>query len=287
MIYLRSVTATVLAGLFLLLGGCNTPDAIAKFCGSSITALSSANAVFDDMKQSCLREVNSRHTLGSFQAPVQTDAACSATAGDGAKEAVKILLDLFAALNSLASFNTAKAGTDAHDVAAKGTLTFGGSSAAQTAVGDIAKFIVSAATSGYQQKKLSQDIRAVSGNVTVVIDALVTIIQTNYQGQLLSDEEKKISGQYQGFVDSNSTTEKPLPVDTRLALYDRWQAQEAAIVAKRASAQSLVSGLKSISKGLADLAANSNKFSAKDLDGLLAPYVSQIQALIPEIQKAF
>jgi hypothetical protein len=35
------------------------------------------------------------------------------------------------------------------------------------------------------------------------------------------------------------------------------------------------------------LAANAHQIKAKEVPGLLGPYVTQIQALIPQIQKAF
>ena len=70
-------------------------------------------------------------------------------------------------------------------------------------------------------------------------------------------------------------------------LDDRWRADEAAIQAKRASAQSLISALQALSKGFANLASNAHSLKAADLPGLLGPYVAQIQALIPQIQKAF
>lgn len=285
MSYFRTVTATFVACSLLLLGGCDTPDAISKFCGSSITTLSSSNAVFDDMKQSCLREVNSRQELGTFKPSLQSDPNCTAigTQVEGARAAAAILSAYFSAINSLASFNTAKAGTDAQALATKTGAALGASSAAQTAVGAIVQFLTSAATSGYQQRQLEKDLPAVSANVTAVINALITIIHDDYISRLLNPEEAKLGTQYQEFANNN----KPLSAGVRLTLYDRWRVDDAAIAAKRASAMSLISALQAISKGLADLASNAHKLTAKDVPGLLSPYVTQLQALIPAIQKGF
>ena len=289
MTYFRSATATVLACSLLFLGGCDTPDAVSKFCGSSITTLSSANTVFDDMKQSCLREVNSRQEFGTFKPAVQSDENCTKIDAkvEGAKAAAKVLSDYFTAINSLASFGTAKAGTDAKDLATKTGAALGASSAAQTAVGAIAEFLVSAATSGFQQKQLEKDLPKVSSNVTAVVNGLVRVILNDYFELGLDTEEAKLATQYEEFAKKNSTKEKPLSAELKLSLHDRWLADEAVIAGKRASAQSLVAGLQAISKGLADLAANAHKLKAKDLPALLSPYITQIQALIPAIQKAF
>jgi hypothetical protein len=288
MTYFRPITATVVAISLLLLGGCNTPDTISQFCGASITTLNAANAVFDDMKQSCLREVNSRQELGTFKPPLQSDTNCTAigTQVEGAKAAAQLVSGWFTVINSLASFNTAKTGTDAGALATQTSAAFGAGSDVQNAVGSIVTAIASALTSGYQQRQLARDLPAVSGNITTVMNGLVKVIRDDYIGRLLASEEQKLADQYQGFVQTNSR-DKPISPDLKLALYDRWQTQEAAIAAKRVSARNLISGLHAISQGLAELSANANKLTAKELPGLLAPYVSEIQALIPVIQKAF
>ena len=70
-------------------------------------------------------------------------------------------------------------------------------------------------------------------------------------------------------------------------LDDRWRADETALAAKRASAQSLVTALQALVKGFQELAANAHRLKAKEVPGLLAPYDAQLQALIPQIQKGF
>jgi hypothetical protein len=67
----------------------------------------------------------------------------------------------------------------------------------------------------------------------------------------------------------------------------RWQSDEQAIESKRAAARSLVTSLNALSKGFADLAAKSRTLKGKEVPGLLAPYTTQMQTLIPQVQKAF
>jgi hypothetical protein len=270
--------------LALALTSCTTPDAVAKFCASAVTTLASANAVFGDMKLSCLREVNSRQTFGTFKPPSESDAGCDAIGvqGDGAAAAAKILSDYFSAVNALASFGTAKVATDAQALVSKTSAAVGAGTPAQTAIGSIANFLVSAAASGYQQKQLEKDLTSVSGNIPPVLNALVTIVQRDYIGLLLASEEQKLTNRYREFAKDNSKSPEVL-----LMLDSRWQADEAALNTKRASAQSLASALQALSKGFASLAASSHRLTAKEVPALLGPYVTQIQALIPQIQKAF
>jgi hypothetical protein len=214
---------------------------------------------------------------------VQSDPNCTAIGNQaaGAAAAAKILSDYFSAINSLASFGTAKAGTDAQNLLSKTGAAVGASSAAQTALGSIAQFLVSAVTSGYQQKQLEKDLTKVSGNISAVVNALITIVQDDYISRQLTSEEQKLADRYLEFAKDKSPEVKLLLLD------GRWNADEQALAAKRASAQSLITALQALSKGFADLAANAHQLKAKEVPGLLGPYVTQLQALIPQIQKAF
>jgi len=66
----------ILLVLAALLLSCNTPDSVAKFCASGVAALETGDAIFDDMKGSCLREVQSREPLGSFTVAAPASTAC-------------------------------------------------------------------------------------------------------------------------------------------------------------------------------------------------------------------
>src|ERR1022692_4225369 len=108
--------ATTLVGVIVLsLTGCTTPDTISKFCSSAAATMTSAKPVFNDMKQSCLREVQSRESFATFKLPIQQDKDCDdiGKQADGAVAAVQVLAEYFTAINSLASFGTTKIGGDA------------------------------------------------------------------------------------------------------------------------------------------------------------------------------
>jgi len=244
--------------------------------------MASAYPIFDDMKLSCLRELDSRNEFGTFKPPVQSDPNCTEI-GDkaaGVEAAAKILSDYFSAINSLASFGTAKTASNAQNLLSQTGAAFGASSAAQTALGSIAQFLTAAATSGYQQKQLERDLPAVSGNITAVVSALITIVQDDYIGRLLGSEEQKLATRYREFAKDKSP-------EFKLQLDDRWHGDEQSLAARRASARSLISALQALSKGFADLAANAHQLKAKEIPGLLGPYITQLQTLIPQIQKGF
>jgi len=200
--------------------------------------------------------------------------------------AAKLLSDYFSAINSLASFGSAKAGTDAESLLTKTGAAFGADSAAQTALGSIARVLTSAATAGYQQKQLEKDLTKVSANIPTVTNALKAIVKDVYIDTQLVSEQDELSIRYQRFAKDNST-KNPLSPEAKLMLDDRWHADQAALEAKRASAQCLVSALEALSKGFQELAASSHRLTAKEVPGLLSPYATQLQALIPQIQKAF
>jgi hypothetical protein len=275
--------AQVIVVFTFLLASCTTPTAISTFCGSAATTLASAGPVLSDMEASCLREVDSRNGFATFKPPIRTDPGCTeiGNKADGAAAAAKILSDYFGALNSLASFGTTKVTTDAQNLLAKTGAAFGASSPAQTALGSIASFITSAATSGYQERQLEKDLTKTSEDVPIVVNALITIVQDDYVKRLLGSEDEKLTTRYKEYVNDKSPPEVLLTVD------HMWKADEQALAAKRASAQSLISALQALSKGFTTLASNARQLRAQEIAGLLGPYVTQLQTLIPQIQKAF
>jgi hypothetical protein len=273
----------LIAVLALSLLSCTTPAEVSKFCGSAATTLTSAEPVFDDMKQSCLREVDSRNAFATFKPPVQSDPGCTMI-GDqvaGAEAAAKILSDYFSAINALASFGTpptgtAPAATNSQNLLSQTPAAVGAGSTAQTALTSISQFLIS----GYQQKQLDKDLTKVSSNISAVVSALIAIVRDIYIGLQLASEEQKLSDRYQKFAKDQSP-------EVKLLLDDRWNADEQALLAKRASARSLITALEALSKGFADLAANGHQLKSKKVPGLLEPYVTQLQTLNPQIQKAF
>lgn len=287
--------AAIAVMLFCCLQSCSTPDAVSKFCGSAVATLTSAKPIFEDMKQSCLREVNSREDFGAFRPQLKEDPYCTAIGdqAEGAEAAAKLLADYFNAINAIASFGAAKtstseaaktsttpAATDTQSLAKKAGAAVSTSSPAQQAVVSIAQFLSSAVTAGYRGKSLDRDLAEVNANISAVVAALTDIVQEDYLDRQLKNEEDKLSIRYRDYAKGKSP-------EVQVMLDARWQADEQALEAKRASAQSLITALQAISKGMANLAANTHKLNTKDVSDLLAPYATQIESLLPQIQKAF
>ena len=272
----------LLAALVMLPGGCNTPDTIADFCDSSNQAVASAVPIFGDLGPSCLRVKNLEKGIGSFEVAT-SDPQCDAVEkqSEAAVDAAQVLADYFAALHALAAFDTGKPASDANDLAVKVAGVAGLSADVQTAVGSMAKFLITAATSGYQMKSLNKDVAQANKNVAVVTDALVGILQTNYVNQELGNEENKLMVHYKEFAVAHPDGQVAVLLD------ERWHADREKVEARREAALSAILALQSIKAGMGSLAANASTLKAKEIPGLLDPYVTQLEDLIPQIQAAF
>jgi hypothetical protein len=226
---------------------------------------------------------DNNYTLGSFQLPVASDPECDAVTAqaNASIAAAKLLSEYFNKLNSLASFGTSIASTDAGTLAANATAVASLTTDQKTAMTSLAQDLTTGIMSAYQYRKLAEDLPKSKQEVDEIVTALILIIQTNYINQLLNDEEKKLANPYKTFLSQHISPEATLSLD------QRWQTDEQTLQARRASAQSAVAALQMIQKGFDQLTNNASKVKAAEVPGLLAPYVSQLQALIPQIQKAF
>jgi hypothetical protein len=263
---------------------CDTPDTTSKFCSSAVTALSSTTSVLSDLGPSCLREVNNNtYELGSFDPPVPSDQHCAeiATQASASTAAAKLLSEYFSTLNSLATVGTSSAPKDAETLATNAAGIAGATSDQKTAFSSLAQYLTSGIIGAYQYRELAEDITKGKKDVDQIVAVLISVIQNQYIDKLLDDEEKKIANPYRTFLRQHDSPE------ARLSLDQRWQADERILQARRSSAQSAIAALQTLQKGFDQLADNANKVKAKDVPGLLAPYVSELQTLIPQIQKAF
>ena len=280
----RKLVPITLSVWLCISSGCNTPDTVSKFCSSAITAISSTTAVLADLGPSCLREINDNsYTFGSFTTPITSDSNCDrvATQANAAIAAAQLLSEYFSALNSLATVGVKSASSDARTLATDAAAIPGASADEKTAIGSLAQELATSIMSGYQYRKLAEDFPKAKNSIDNVVSALVRVIQTNYIDQLLKDEEKRLANPYKAFLGSSVSPEAKLLLD------QRWRADEQTLQARRYSAKSAVAALKTLQAGFDQLADNANKIKAKDVSGLLAPYVSQLQTLIPQIQKGF
>jgi hypothetical protein len=275
--------ALVIALLFAPLPSCNAPDSVARFCSSAVVTLKTGDAVFDDMKASCIRDAQTFEPFGAFAATDPNPAACDniGKQADGLKAASKLVLNYFTALNDVVNFGTSKAGDDSKAQAAKASSLAKLSAARQTALESVAGFLVRTAATGYEQKRMWEEIIKVHDDVRAVLDGLGEAVGVAYTQQL-QDEEQKTAARYKEFLLQHQGA-----ADVILTLDSRWQSDRASFAAKQKAAQSYKAALDTLAKGNDDLAAHARGFKAKELSGLLSPYAAQLESLAPVIQKAF
>ena len=277
----RAILFTALALACLL--SCDTSASIAKFASSAVTALGTGDSFFDDMKASCVRELQTRESFGTFAVSGPDSAACDAIGkqADGLKAASKLLSSYFAALNDLASFGSTKAGNGAKDLATKASGDAKLSVPVQGALGSVASFMTGVAASGYVQKMLADQVVKVHGDVSVALSGLGEAVGVAYLQQL-QDEEQKTATRYREFTLVHRTEG-----GVTIAMDSRWQSDRASFAAKQKAVQTYQAALATLAKGNEDLAAHARDLKAKDLPGLLSPYAAQLESMVPAIQKAF
>jgi hypothetical protein len=260
--------------------GCVTPAEVSKFCTSAIAALQPGDALFDDIKSSCVRELQTQEDFGKFSIADPSAKECDDQGkhADGLKAAAKILTGYFTALNELASFDAAKNGGDANALVGKVGADTKLSAGMQKSVGVIGGFLTRVATSGYRQAHLTKDLASVRDDVQAVMNGLGDAIGVDYL-RVLGIEEQKAAERYREFGLKHP--------DAVLTLDARWQSERAVFDAKRKAAQCYKEALDAAAKGNGELVAHAHHLKAKDLSAALTSYSSQLDSLAPVIRKAF
>ena len=284
---MRAGSAVALVLALALLASCNAPDTVAKFCSSAVATLKTGDALFDDMKASCIREARTFEPVGTFAVSDSSPAACDNVGkqAEGLKAASKILSNYFTALNDLASFGTSQAGDDAKDLLTRASAAARLSAAPQKALSSVASFLLRTAMSGYQRKMLADDIVKVHEDVRISLDGLGEAVGVAYLQQL-QDEEQKTAARYKEFR-LTAEQQHQWTADATLVLDSRWQADRATFAAKQKAAVRYQAALETLARGNQDLAAHARNIKASELSGLLSPYAAQLDSLIPAIQKVF
>jgi hypothetical protein len=267
--------------LIVMMSGCDNPEAVAKFSSSAGATLKSGNAIFDDMKGSCLRALKTQTALGALQLDAPADAKCDnvGKSAEGLKVASELLADYFSALNDLASFGTSKLGDQASSLLSKATQSTYLKPATKTALGPIASFLTNAAVSGRRAKDLQKAISTVSPDVRSVLEGLSEAVANSYMEEL-GDEEGKTFNRYSRFETDHKSPEALLMIEAR------WRDERAGIESKRNAARSYCAALDSLAKA-DDQLASAAKLKARELPSLLSPYVIQMDSLLPAVRKAF
>jgi len=279
----KSGRAILAAALALSMSACSTPEAVQQFTASAKDAAAQLPPLVRDMTASCIRKQLADRSPGEI-------ADRDALAADSCKElaaqepnvlnALTILTAYLNSLNQLASNKTVSFDEEIDGLAGK-IQSAGKFGAPQVnAVQGLAKFLADAAASGFQRKKLGDALKRADGDIATLMTALETIIGSDYD-RLLRTEEESVLSRYRDVV----APEKSLA--TQLLIQDRWRTDLAAIKAKQAAAKDAQSALMKISSGHHALAQQVDRWDAAQLYKILNPYASSIQTLVADFKAAY
>ncbi len=203
---------TAFFSLTLIVTSCNTSDAVAKFCSSANSSLSSGNAIFQDIQPACVRGEVALTPFTSFDpvpllntqepgGPPQSD-PCDTykVQAEGLQAAGKILANYFVAMNGLASFGTTKLADNTGALAQKVTTTATKLNPNEVgAVQALASLLTNFVSSTYQRKHLNAVVQAADPDIKAVTAGLKRVVNDNYLLELNTDQTN-LSQRYQQFL---------------------------------------------------------------------------------------
>jgi hypothetical protein len=165
------------------------------------------------------------------------------------------------------------------------------------------------ATSGYQEKKLEQDLKNAQPHVARVLEALACVVSIDYKGSLpdsklnlkcgvstqdnwgvLKIEKNGLLARNKTYLEVWDKESGLIPGDPtiRVLFRDQWEARSRSIDAKDTAADAYIQALATIRDGdnkLADQASQSGGLKGTKLLQLLQPYTDDISQLVPLLQK--
>jgi hypothetical protein len=276
-------SATMVTALVLCMTSCSTPDAAHQFLTSARDATSEFAPFVQDIAGSCVRRKLTDRPVTEID-----DAAGTATAAcredlDLAPEllgAMKVLAGYFSALDSLASGEVVSYDKEIDGFADKLQAAGKFSTPATGAVKGLAKFLTSAATSGYQRRKLGSALTAADTHVTALTNALGQIIGVEYVRDL-DNEEDSLKARYTDAMRSNQHDDA-----VALLLQRQWRRDLESLHKKKAAAADYQKALEKVRDGHKQLASAATKWSAAELAKELGSYTASIRSLVSSFRGA-
>ena len=268
--------------LIISLSSCAPPQSIATFAGTATITLDHGPPLFADLNGTCVR----RHLLAqesapSFlpgAAPLHQAAACSQFVTEGAAltKLSSVLSAYFSAIHQLAAFNTSNVSTIASSAAENAATAANWDSSQVSSAAKLSTLITEAFTERYQSRHLSTYLREAQQPVADILHAFEDVIGKDYLG-LLREEEQTLKARYQRVGDAHSAA--------IILLLDRAYNQDLnELNARRQSAEAYVKALQQIEQGQAKLAENITR-NSKELTMSLEPYITELESLLPEIER--
>ena len=278
----RRILGAILACIVAGMVACTTPDAVRQFTAAAAQGAAQFPPLVRDMKDSCIRKQLADRPLNEVaDLSDQTADACKEFSDLEPKllGALGVLTQYLNALNQLASDSAVTYDKEIDDLAS-GVQSVGNFKEPQVkAVKGLAKFLVDAAASGYQRKKLGTAIKAADADVATLTSAFA-LIATDYD-RILRNEEESVKTRYREAARRDGT------VLTLLHVQERWGQDLATLSAKRRAAKDYQQILKKIADGHKQLAAQVDHWDAQQLIQILKPYASTIQTLLADFKAAY
>lgn len=149
------------------------------------------------------------------------------------------------------------------------------------AIKSLATLLFNAVANGYRQKKLAETLTQHNQDIQVLTGALSLFVD-DYESQLRAEADAKRS--YYESVIAEHRKEEPL---SRVLVYDLYERDRQELENKRNAAETYKKFLQTVQKAHAQLASESSKLGAADVQRLAATYGAAIQSQIEILRKAF
>jgi hypothetical protein len=281
----RQIPILISVAVLLVSVACVMPEAVQQFTAVATDASQQFPPLVRDLTASCIRKQLADR-------PVEEITDARSEARKSCKEfsdleasllgALDVLINYLNALNQLASNEVVSYDNQIDGFAEKVQAAGKFGDGPVTAIKGLAKFLFDAAASGYQRKKLGSAIKAADADVATLTTALSTIVGDDYL-RVLAVEEQSVIERFRQTIQADKNKNPT----THLLLQDRWRENLELFENKRHAARDCQQILAKIRDGHHQLAAQVDRWTAKELYQTLRPYTASIQQLVQDFQAAF
>ncbi len=273
-----------LCSLLCILGAlsCTPPTAIATFAGSAESAIVRGQPIFADIHNSCTRRQseearilpNYPHAGHVANSGAENQASVCDSFVPEVKElenVSSVLGAYFRSIQQLAAFDESKVSVEAkqagESAGAAAILSFNQADS----VAKLSGLITQAFTRHYRRGKLIELLGDADPHVTIVCQALESIVSKDY-GSLLDEEERAMKRRYQRVSGTGDNA-------TVLLLNRAYSEDVAELRHRRTAAEAYAAALEQVRSGHHQLAGDAGHLNNKEISLALQPYISQLDAL--------
>ncbi len=281
----RRVPIAAFLAITLWTAGCTTPAAVREFTAIARDAATQFRPLVKDLTASCIRKQLADRPVDEIEdVNQQAKDACKEFSDlePNLLKAGNVLVNYLNALNQLASGDAVSYDKeiDGFAGAVQGAGKLG--DAPVKAVKGLAKFLLDAAASGYQRKKLASALKAADADVSVLCNALSRIIGEDYD-RALRVEKDSLRTRYKEAILSDQTKSRT----SDLLVQYQWRHDLETLENRRQAAEDYQKILAKIRDGHIELAAQADHWTVKDVYQTLNSYSSSIRGLIMDFKAAF